>query len=163
MPIWYRNSRGELTVRFMKWGLVPSYTKADATPNYFMMFNARSETLAERPAFRRLIHAKRCIVLLNGFYEWKKVDKREKQPYYLTLAPEKDEKPAVMYLAGLYDRWQDVFSFTILTKPSCKSIQWLHDRMPVRTYIHLIVVFTVELGYFHYSGRRSALAGRSSV
>ena len=56
-----------------RWGLVPSFNKKDTKPDYFRMFNARSETVAEKSVFSRLLHSRRCIVLLNGFYEWKKV------------------------------------------------------------------------------------------
>ncbi|KUF92742.1 Embryonic stem cell-specific 5-hydroxymethylcytosine-binding protein [Phytophthora nicotianae] len=66
----------------MRWGLVPSFTKANAKPDHFLMFNARSENLRERPAFKRLLESKRCVVLCEGYYEWQQVDKREKQPYY---------------------------------------------------------------------------------
>ena len=56
-----------------RWGLVPAYTKPNAKPDYFRMFNARSESVLEKPVFSRLLRSCRCIVLLNGFYEWKKV------------------------------------------------------------------------------------------
>lgn len=56
-----------------RWGLVPGYTKPTVKPDYFRMFNARSESVLEKPVFSRLMRSCRCIVLLNGFYEWKKV------------------------------------------------------------------------------------------
>lgn len=52
---------------------MPAYTKPDAKPDYFRMFNARSESVLEKPVFSRLLRSCRCIVLLNGFYEWKTV------------------------------------------------------------------------------------------
>ena len=130
LPIWYKSaSTHEDVVRFVKWGLIPSYTKTNAEPSHFTMFNARGESLTERPAFRRLVNTKRCVVLINGFYEWHKVDKKEKQPYYLNLSDEKNE---IMYLAGLYDRWkEDEYTCTIITKTVSKTLEWLHNRMPV--------------------------------
>lgn len=74
----------------MKWGLVPSYTKRDVKPDYFRMFNARSETVAEKSAFRRLVNSKRCVVMLDGFYEWAKDSKGEKQPYFIHF---QDKRP----------------------------------------------------------------------
>ena len=62
---------GTSTDSHCRWGLVPSYTKPDAKPDYFRMFNARSDDM--KPVFTRLLKQRRCIVLLNGFYEWKKV------------------------------------------------------------------------------------------
>ncbi|KAF1333541.1 Dc12 family protein, partial [Globisporangium splendens] len=81
----------------MRWGLIPSFTKPDAKPDHFIMFNARSDTVKERPAFKRLVERKRCVVICDGlmltsvklwisydarYYEWQQVDKKEKQPYY---------------------------------------------------------------------------------
>ena len=57
--------------RVCSWGLVPSYTKPDVKPDHFRMFNARSDDM--KPVFTRLLKHRRCVVLLNGFYEWKKV------------------------------------------------------------------------------------------
>lgn len=57
----------------MAWGLVPSWTKMGDKPDFFRMFNARCETVPEKSVFSRLLGAKRCIVLLNGFYEWAQV------------------------------------------------------------------------------------------
>ncbi len=65
--------QGEATVQTMAWGLVPSWTKMGDKLDFFRMFNARSETVPEKSVFSRLLGAKRCIVLLNGFYEWAQV------------------------------------------------------------------------------------------
>ncbi|KAI8464931.1 MAG: hypothetical protein J3K34DRAFT_489601 [Monoraphidium minutum] len=79
-------------VETMKWGLVPSFTAAHEAPDHFRMFNARSETVAEKPVFSRLLGRRRvgwrCVVLLNGFYEWKKDAGGRKQPYYVHLKGE---------------------------------------------------------------------------
>ncbi|KAE8906433.1 hypothetical protein PF005_g10859 [Phytophthora fragariae] len=114
----------------MRWGLVPSFTKPNAKPDHFLMFNARSENLQERPAFKRLLESKRCVVLCEGYYEWQQVDKREKQPYYFY----RDDKP--MKFAGLYDQWKSeegevMGTYTILTTAVAPELKWLHTRMPV--------------------------------
>lgn len=98
-----------------RWGLVPSYTKPDETPDFWRMFNARSETAAERPAFQRLLQRRRCLVLAAGFYEWRKEGKAGKQPYYMHM---QDDAPLVM--AGLWDVWASagqglMHTYTILT------------------------------------------------
>ncbi|CAA6659839.1 unnamed protein product [Spirodela intermedia] len=99
----------------MKWGLVPSFTKKTDKPDHYRMFNARSESIREKASFRRLIPKNRCLVAMEGFYEWKK-DGSKKQPYYIYF---KDGRPLVVY------------TFTILTTCSSSALQWLHDRMPV--------------------------------
>ena len=132
---------GATTVQTMRWGLVPSFTKPEEKPDFWRMFNARSESVTEKPAFRRLVPSKRCIVLLDGFYEWKKEEgpslssssSSKKQPYYIHLA---GDEP--MALAGLWDTWHHssadggvLHTYTILTTDSGKRLRWLHDRMPV--------------------------------
>ncbi|KAG6535456.1 hypothetical protein ZIOFF_000429 [Zingiber officinale] len=114
----------------MKWGLVPSFTKKTEKPDHYKMFNARSESVKEKPSFCRLLPTNRCVVAVEGFYEWKK-DASKKQPYYIHF---KDSRPLVF--AALYDSWKSsegdiLYTFTILTVGSSKSLQWLHDRMPV--------------------------------
>ncbi|KAF9688448.1 hypothetical protein SADUNF_Sadunf02G0198200 [Salix dunnii] len=93
-------------------------------------FNARSESLSEKASFRRLIPKSRCLVAVEGFYEWKK-DGSKKQPYYIHF---KDGRPLVF--AALYDSWKNsegeiLYTFTIVTTAASSAIQWLHDRMPV--------------------------------
>ncbi|XP_057754188.1 uncharacterized protein LOC130973595 isoform X1 [Arachis stenosperma] len=123
------NSEGHV-LHCMKWGLVPSFTKKTERPDHYKMFNARSESLNEKASFRRLLPKNRCLVALEGFYEWKK-DGSRKQPYYIHF---KDGRPLVF--AALYDSWQDsegeiLYTFTIITTSSSPALQWLHDRMPV--------------------------------
>lgn len=130
MPVVYQK---ECTrkVRLMHWGLVPAFTKADARPDFFRMFNARSETLHESPVFRRLLDKRRCVIMLDGFYEWRS-EGRERQPYYIHTG----EQPLLM--AGLFDvckrEGEDnfIFSFAIITTDASKKFQAIHDRMPVR-------------------------------
>ncbi|MQL77500.1 hypothetical protein Taro_009910 [Colocasia esculenta] len=85
----------------MKWGLVPSFTKKSDKPGHYRMFNARSESIAEKASFRQLLPKNRCLVAVEGFYEWKK-DGSKKQPYYIHF---QDERPLVF--AALYDSWEN--------------------------------------------------------
>ncbi|KAL0921283.1 hypothetical protein M5K25_008342 [Dendrobium thyrsiflorum] len=117
-------------VHCMKWGLIPSFTKKTDKPDHYRMFNARSESAKEKASFRRLIPHNRCLVAVEGYYEWKK-DGSKKQPYYIHF---KDGRPLVF--AALYDLWKEsegeiLYTFTILTTRSSTALEWLHDRMPV--------------------------------
>ncbi|XP_022758778.1 uncharacterized protein LOC111305469 [Durio zibethinus] len=123
------NSDG-VVLHCMKWGLIPSFTKKTDKPDFYKMFNARSESVREKASFRRLLPKSRCLVAVEGFYEWKK-DGSKKQPYYIYF---KDGRPLVF--AALYDSWENsegekLYTFTILTTSSSSALQWLHDRMPV--------------------------------
>uniref|UniRef100_A0A0E0PXT8 Embryonic stem cell-specific 5-hydroxymethylcytosine-binding protein n=1 Tax=Oryza rufipogon TaxID=4529 RepID=A0A0E0PXT8_ORYRU len=91
---------GEVSViQCMKWGLVPSFTGKNEKPDHFRMFNARSESIKEKASFRRLIPNNRCLVAVEGFYEWKK-DGPKKMPYYIHF---QDQRPLVF--AALFDTW----------------------------------------------------------
>ncbi|KAK6122203.1 hypothetical protein DH2020_044055 [Rehmannia glutinosa] len=122
-----------VVLQCMKWGLIPSFTKKTEKIDHFKMFNARSETIREKASFRRLLPKNRCLVSVEGFYEWKK-DGSRKQPYHIHF---KDGRPLVF--AALYDSWKNsegetgeiLYSFTIVTTSSSSSLEWLHDRMPV--------------------------------
>ncbi|XP_010429669.1 PREDICTED: embryonic stem cell-specific 5-hydroxymethylcytosine-binding protein-like [Camelina sativa] len=119
-----------VVVHCMKWGLVPAFTKKTDKPDFFKMFNARSESVAEKASFRRLLPKNRCLVAVDGFYEWKK-EGSKKQPYYIHF---EDGRPLVF--AALFDSWQNsggetLYTFTILTTSSSSALHWLHDRMPV--------------------------------
>ncbi|XWS31202.1 hypothetical protein CRYUN_Cryun23aG0057400 [Craigia yunnanensis] len=121
---------GGVVLHCMKWGLIPSFTKKTEKPDFYKMFNARSESVCEKASFRRLLPKSRCLVAVEGFYEWKK-DGSKKQPYYIHF---KDGRPLVF--AALYDSWantegEKLYSFTILTTSSSSALRWLHDRMPV--------------------------------
>ncbi|GLI65353.1 hypothetical protein VaNZ11_008902, partial [Volvox africanus] len=141
IPVIKLGPDGARELQTMKWGLVPSFTRLGPgeRPDHFRMFNARSESLMQKSVFSRLLPRKRCIVLLDGFYEWFAHGggggaASRKQPYHITTA-DAPEKPA-MYLAGLYDVYRDSngeqgHTFTIITTDSSEPLAWLHDRMPV--------------------------------
>ena len=115
----------------LRWGLVPSWSK-DLKIGA-RMINARSETVAVKPSFRSAFKSRRCLVIANGFYEWKKEGKA-KQPYYISRS---DDQP--FCLAGLWESWTDksipnakpVESCTVLTTTANEIMAPLHDRMPV--------------------------------
>jgi putative SOS response-associated peptidase YedK len=111
----------------MQWGLVPGWARDVKIGS--KMFNARSETLQEKPSFRHLLKRKRCLVPSSGFYEWKKEDGNI--PYMIRV---RDQEYFAM--AGLYDVWQGgdgsvLSTFTIVTTAAAKVMVDLHDRMPV--------------------------------
>jgi len=124
-------------LRLAKWGLIPSWAK-DASVGY-KMINARSETLAQKPAFKRAFAKRRCIVPADGWYEWMKDvgpdGKPHKQPY-LMIPPDGHS----LALAGLYEFWKPkdaaeedplTLSVTIITVPSVGALETIHDRMPL--------------------------------
>jgi putative SOS response-associated peptidase YedK len=90
-----------------------------------LLLNARSETAAEKPAFRTAFKSTRCIIPADGFYEWKK-STGKKQPY---LIHRRDGKP--FGFAVLWSKWRDIESCTILTTNANELVSDMHDRMPV--------------------------------
>lgn len=119
-----------VVLQCMKWGLIPSFTKKTEKPDHYKMFNAQSESIREKVSFRRLVPANRCLVAVEGFFEWKK-DGSKRQPYYIHF---KDGRP--MVFAALFDSWKNsegeiLYTFTVITTSSSSSLTWLHDRMPV--------------------------------
>jgi putative SOS response-associated peptidase YedK len=126
MPVVIGN--GSNHIELMRWGLVPSWAK-DPKIGY-RMINARAETVAEKPAFRRSLASRRCLVPATGFFEWQKHG-ASKTPYYIRL---KDE--SLFAFAGLYDVWVDdegrpLKSYTIITTAPNTLLAPVHDRMPV--------------------------------
>lgn len=113
----------------MRWGLIPYWAK-DASIG-FKTINAMCETAAEKPAFREAMRKRRCLVPADGFYEWRKLGRKEKQPYNIGMADD-----SVFAFAGLWERWADpagaaVKTFTILTTAANPLLTGIHDRMPV--------------------------------
>jgi len=115
----------ELT--FLAWGLIPSWTKDPNIGN--KLINARAETIADKPAFRAAFRRRRCLIPIDGFYEWKKAGKT-KQPYYITS---RDNRP--MAIAGLWEHWEApdgsvIESFTLITTEANNLVRPIHPRMP---------------------------------
>lgn len=118
---------GERELTPLSWGLVSYWD--DDPKTAVKPINARAESAATRPMFRKLMEIHRCVVPVDGFYEWRKTP-AGKLPYYIRLA---GDEP--LLLAGLWDRWKRgaapaIESFAVLTTPANPSIAALHDRMP---------------------------------
>ena len=126
-PVLIVLERKTRAARAVRWGLWPSWTKEPAKAP--LLINARAESLAEKPAFRAALRTQRCLVLADGFYEWRK-DPGAKQPFYLRL---RTGRPFAF--AGLWDLWRDadgraVPSCTVVTVPPNEVAAAIHDRMP---------------------------------
>lgn len=114
----------------LRWGLIPFWAKDKAIGN--RLINARAETVAEKPSFRSAFKACRCLILANGFYEWKK-DGNGKTPHLIGM---KNRDPFAM--AGLWERWRSradddetIESCTIVTTTPNALTSTIHNRMPV--------------------------------
>ncbi|MFK7790556.1 MAG: SOS response-associated peptidase [Phycisphaeraceae bacterium] len=115
-------------IEHVRWGLVPGW--ADDPKIGYKMINARSETVTEKPGFRGAMKYRRCILPVSGFYEWKKINSKSKQPHHITI-----EGADVFGLAGLWEMWQDpagneLETMAVLTCPPNEMMADLHDRMP---------------------------------
>ena len=110
-------------LRRARWGLVPFWAKDEKIGN--SLINARGETVAAKPSFRTSFKKNRCLVLADGFFEWQKVA-GGKQPIYIRM---REGRPFVF--AGLWDRWNETESFTIITTEPNHLCSNVHDRMPV--------------------------------
>lgn len=133
-PIAVIPNDGRNTVDFFVWGLIPSWAKDPAIGN--QMINARAETLAEKPSFRNAYKRRRCLILADGFFEWKRVVSDDKPkgtgkiPHYITLS---NHQPFAF--AGLWEQWfspdgSEVKSATIITTEPNEWMAQLHNRMP---------------------------------
>lgn len=109
----------------MRWGLIPHWARE---PDFnAKTFNARADTASDKPTFRDPFRLRRCVVVTDGFFEWRRDDGN---PFFIHR---QDDKP--MLFAGLWDRWcqgnQNIESCTILTTDANPAMSALHDRMPV--------------------------------
>jgi putative SOS response-associated peptidase YedK len=112
---------------WLQWGLVPFWAKDRSIGR--RTFNARAETVHEKPSFRAAFRHRRCLIPADGFYEWKREGKR-KVPHVITLTD------APMVFAGLWETWSGpgeeiLQSCTILTTEANDAVRPIHDRMPV--------------------------------
>jgi putative SOS response-associated peptidase YedK len=133
MPIVRRSREGSgFELVPMKWGLVPSWAKDKKVGN--SLINARAETIAEKPTFRAAFAKRRCLVPVDGFYEWEHVRPDDgpgpKIPHFIHL---KNDEPFVF--AGLWEFWRGpdrpLESYTIVTTSPNSLMERMHNRMPV--------------------------------
>lgn len=123
---------GTRELAMLHWGLVPSWAKERSIGQ--RMINARADTLAEKPSFRTAFKRRRCLVLADGYYEWRAASASggPKQPYF--IHPGRD---GPMGMAALWERWRDpasgetLESCVIVTTDAMDSLREIHERMPV--------------------------------
>jgi putative SOS response-associated peptidase YedK len=121
----------DTTLDLIRWGLLPSWAKDRKIA--WKLINARADTVAAAPAFKKAFAKRRCLMPVDGFHEWKKVGK-EKRLYFIGIA---SGEPFT--LAGLWENWKDpasdewIQTFTIITTEANDLVRELHDRMPVET------------------------------
>ena len=126
MPVVVKQSPNRLEL--MRWGLVPRWAKD--LDHGFKTINARAETVAEKPMYRKLLGSQRCLVPASGFFEWQKTPKG-KQPYWIKL-----KSGELFAFAGLWDTWHDpdggeLHTYTIITCAPNQLMEPIHNRMPV--------------------------------
>ena len=114
-------------INLYRWGLIPHWAKNEKVG--YKMFNARKETLLNKPAFSQAVTQRRCLVIMDSFYEWKKVNS-QKVPHRIFL---KDQP--LFTAAGLWESWlhpagNTIHSCTVITQPPNNFMSHLHDRMP---------------------------------
>jgi putative SOS response-associated peptidase YedK len=125
------SSRPQRELLTAKWGLVPSWAKDPSMGN--RMINARSETVAEKPAFKKAFARRRALVPADGYFEWYAPEgQKKKQPFFIT-----PKDGSVLAMAGLYEFWRDraadewLITYTILTTTAEDDLGHLHERMPL--------------------------------
>ena len=117
LPVIKKYSNGN-TLENLKWGIIPSWSK---NKDFKPLINARLETINEKVSFKKLIKISRCVVLADGFYEWKREEKI-KTPYYFLR---KDKKS--IYFAGIFENNE----FCLITEQASENVNQIHHRQPV--------------------------------
>ncbi|MBK6544973.1 MAG: SOS response-associated peptidase [Saprospiraceae bacterium] len=117
-----------LHFQYYKWGLIPFWAKDQSIGS--KMINARIEGLLEKPFFKSALQKRRCLVPMDGFYEWQKTNGKQKIPLRIGV-----KNQEIFSMAGLYDNWKDpngniIRSFTIITQAANQFMSTIHDRMP---------------------------------
>lgn len=116
-----RADHGKMVSEVLKWGYEAYWKKT-------LIFNARSETVQERPMFRRDFEERRCLIPAGKFYEWKQDSTKQKEKYEF-FTPDK-----ILYLAGIYHKDPEGDRFTILTREADGCMTGIHPRMPLILY-----------------------------
>lgn len=128
IPVIRRSPEGLRVLHLLRWGLIPHWAKDPAIGA--RLVNARSESVADKPAFRDAFRRRRCLVPADGFYEWK-TEGKVKQPYYFNAA-----SGTPFALAGLWESWKApdgtiVRTVCLLTTEANELMAPVHNRMPV--------------------------------
>ncbi|NMD71033.1 SOS response-associated peptidase [Bacillus sp. DNRA2] len=123
------NNRTINKMGYLRWGLIPPWAK-DITLGS-KMINARSETILEKPSFRDPFRRKRCLIVADSFYEWKRIDAKTKTPMRIRL-----KSNDLFGMAGLWEQWKtpdgkSIFTCTVITTTPNTLMERIHDRMPV--------------------------------
>jgi putative SOS response-associated peptidase YedK len=118
-----------LKINLMTWGLIPSWSKDPSISRH--TFNARSETVAVKPAFRQAFQSQRCLIPANAFFEWQPTGQKPKVPYRISIPNQ-----PVFSLGGIFDYWRDPSqkiwtTYSIITVPANSSLEPIHPRMPL--------------------------------
>jgi putative SOS response-associated peptidase YedK len=113
---------------FLKWGLIPTWAKDPTIGN--KLINARAETLTEKPSFRNAFKKKRCLILADSFYEWKRHDDQSKTPMRIKL-----KSDDLFAMAGIWESWKSpegrsIYSCAVITTGPNELMKNIHDRMP---------------------------------
>jgi putative SOS response-associated peptidase YedK len=114
---------------FLKWGLIPPWAKDPSIGN--KLINARAETLIEKPSFRNAFKKKRCLIVADSFYEWKRHEDNTKTPFRIKM-----KSNDLFAMAGLWEQWKSpdgssIFSCSVITTTPNKLMEDIHNRMPV--------------------------------
>ena len=122
---------GDRELEMMRWGLLPYFAKSPADFKSFSTINAKAETVATAPTWRRPFERRRCLVPADGFYEWKTTGFKKKQPYAFAMT---SGEPFAF--AGLWDAWKEadggwLTSYAIITTEPNELMATVHSRMPV--------------------------------
>ena len=116
-----RIAESEARIDAARWGLLPTWKNDETGPP---LFNARGETVAEKPSFRSAFKARRGLMVLDGYYEWKATE-NGKQPYFVRA------EDGMLYAAALWETGLGRLSTTMVTTDAAESMAWLHHRLPL--------------------------------
>ncbi|NPA92713.1 MAG: SOS response-associated peptidase [Chloroflexi bacterium] len=127
-PILVIPNDGRKQATHFLWGFIPSWAK---DPQRYRFINARAETAWQKPSFRAAFRRRRCLVLADGFYEWKREEGKRARPFYFTM---KDRRPFA--IAGIWEHWQgadgsEIIGSALLTVSANACVAPIHDRMPL--------------------------------
>ncbi len=123
-PVAVVTGDGARRLRVMRWGLLPAWYKTPSDGP--LIINARSDTIAVKPAFRTAVRERRCIVPASGFYEWSAGPDKTRLPWYFTR---KDGQP--MAFAAVWQRWGEIDTCAMVTTEGGTAMDGVHDREPV--------------------------------